>query len=375
MRGNRMQRREFIRTVCTGSCGIAASGILPARVLAAESPYEVEARYYTKLDDNWISCQVCPRGCAVADGKKGFCRVRTNREGKYYSSVYGRACTYHVDPIEKKPLFHFMPGTTAFSIATVGCNLDCKFCQNWEISQEHPENVDAYELKPAKVVEAAKQFDAPTIAYTYTEPIVWFEYALDCVRAGHDAGLRSVMVSAGYMNREPMVEVAGEMDAIKIDLKSISGDYYKDICSATLEPVLSTLATIKETGTWLEIVNLMVPTLNDSDEDVERLCKWVKENLGSDVPVHFTRFYPTYKLKNLPPTPVSTVEKAREIALANGINYPYVGNVPSGHPGESTYCPGCGEMVIKRVGYRVLSITLEDGKCPSCGIEIPGIWS
>ncbi len=370
-----MQRREFIRTVCTGSCGIAVSGVFPGRALAADKPYEVEARYYEKLDDNWVSCQVCPRGCAVADGKKGFCRVRINRGGKYYSSVYGRACTYHVDPIEKKPLFHFMPGTTAFSIATVGCNLDCKFCQNWEISQEHPENVDAYELKPAKVVEAAKQFDAPTIAYTYTEPIVWFEYALDCVRAGHDEGLRSVMISAGYMNREPMVEVAGEMDAIKIDLKSINGDYYKDICSATLQPVLSTLATIRETGTWLEIVNLMVPTLNDSDEDVEKLCKWVKENLGSDVPVHFTRFYPTYKLKNLPPTPVVTVEKARAIALANGINYPYVGNVPSGHPGESTYCPGCGEMVIKRVGYRVLSITLKDGKCPSCGIEIPGIWS
>ncbi len=370
-----MRRREFIKGVCTGSCGLIASGMLPSRVLAADHPYEVEARYYEKLDDNRVRCLVCPRGCVVAQGQRGFCRVRINRDGKYYSSVYGRACTYHVDPIEKKPLFHFMPGTTAFSIATVGCNLDCKFCQNWEISQERPENVDAYELKPAKVVEAAKQFDAPTIAYTYTEPIVWFEYALDCVRAGHDAGLRSVMISAGYMNREPMVEVAGEMDAIKIDLKALSNDYYKDICSGTLQPVLSTLATIKESGTWLEIVNLMVPTLNDSDSDVEKLCKWVKENLGSDVPVHFTRFYPTYKLQNLPPTPVATVEKAREIALANGIHFPYVGNVPSGHPGESTYCPACGEMVIRRVGYRVLSIGLEDGKCPECATAIPGIWS
>ena len=369
-----MQRREFIKAVCTGSCGMAASAMLPGVALADPRLYEVEAHYYEKMDGKRVRCLVCPRKCVVSDGQKGFCRVRINRGGTYYSSVYGRACTYHVDPIEKKPLFHVMPGTTAFSIATVGCNLDCKFCQNWEISQEHPENVDAYELKPAKVVEAAKQFEAPSIAYTYTEPIVWHEYALDCARAGHEAGLKSVMISAGYMNREPMVEVAGEMDAIKIDLKSISGDYYRDICSATLEPVLSTLVTVKESGTWLEIVNLMVPTLNDSDEDVERLCKWVKENLGSDVPVHFTRFYPTYKLKNLPPTPVSTVETAREIALANGINFPYVGNVPSGHPGESTYCPGCGEMIIKRVGYRVLSNTLKDGSCPACGAAIPGIW-
>jgi pyruvate formate lyase activating enzyme len=326
--------------------------MMAGRTLAEDNPYEVEARYYEKLDGNRVRCQVCPRRCVVADGEKGFCRVRRNREGKYYSTVYGRACTYHVDPIEKKPLFHFLPGTVAFSIATVGCNLDCKFCQNWEISQEHPENVDAYELKPAKIVEAAKQFEAPT-----------------------KAGIRSVMISAGYMNREPMVEVAGEMDAIKIDLKSFSDDYYKDICAGTLEPVLNTLVTIRESGTWLEIVNLMIPTLNDSDEDVENLCKWVKENLGSDVPIHFTRFYPTYKLKNLPSTPVVTVERAREIALATGLNFPYVGNVPSGHPGESTYCPGCGEMVIKRVGYRVVSFGLKDGKCPACGTEIPGIWS
>jgi len=370
-----MDRRDFIKTVCTGGCGMVASGMLPGRTLAADNAYEVEARYYEKLDEERVHCLVCPRGCVVAEGGKGFCRVRQNRGGKYYSTVYGRACTYHVDPIEKKPLFHFMPGTTAFSIATVGCNLDCKFCQNWEISQEHPENVDAYELKPDKVVKAARQFEAPTIAYTYTEPIVFFEYALDCVRAGHDAGLRSVMISAGYMNREPMVEVAGEMDAIKIDLKAFSEEYYKDICSATLRPVLSTLATIRESGTWLEIVNLMVPTLNDSDSDVESLCRWVKENLGSDVPVHFTRFYPTYKLKNLPSTTVSTVEKAREIALANGLKFPYVGNVPSGHPGESTYCPGCGDLVIRRVGYRVTAFDLKDGKCPACGTEIPGVWS
>lgn len=370
-----MLRREFIKTVCTGSCGIAASGIITGRPVAAGNEFEVEAQYYEKLDDRRVRCLVCPRKCVVADGQKGYCRVRENHGGNYYSTVYGRACTYHVDPIEKKPLFHFLPGTTAFSIATVGCNLDCKFCQNWEISQEHPENVDAYKLGPAKLVETTRSYGSPTIAYTYTEPIVYFEYALACARAGHDAGIRSVMISAGYMNREPMVEVAGEMDAIKIDLKSISDDYYKDICSGSLEPVLRTLATIRESGTWLEIVNLMVPTLNDTDDDVEGLCKWIKENLGSDVPVHFTRFYPTYKLKNLPPTPVATVERAREIALANGIDFPYVGNVPSGHPGESTYCPGCGELVIKRAGYRVLSMDIEKGKCPGCGAEIPGIWS
>jgi pyruvate formate lyase activating enzyme len=377
-----LDRRRLLQM---GAAGIATAALPGDHVVAAVPQTApridggdlpaMEASWYRRLEEKRVECQLCPQGCKVADAERGTCGVRENRGGTYHTLVHGAVCSVHVDPIEKKPFFHVLPGQQALSYATAGCNVECKFCQNWEISQEQPENVDAYELKPARVTEAAMQFDAPSIAYTYTEPIVWFEYALDCVRAGHDAGLRSVMISAGYMNREPMLEAAGEMDAIKIDLKSISGDYYRDICSATLEPVLGTLTTIKESGTWLEIVNLMVPTLNDSDEDIEKLCKWVSENLGSDVPVHFTRFYPTYKLKNLPPTPVSTVEKARQIALASGINFPYTGNVPAGHPGESTYCPGCGEKVIKRVGYRVLFNSLKDGNCPECGRTIPGIWS
>jgi pyruvate formate lyase activating enzyme len=348
---------------------------------AADSPagsagaYLKEAQFYEKLEGKKVRCLVCPRKCVVGDGQRGYCRVRENIGGEYYSIVYGRVCTYHVDPIEKKPLFHFLPGTTAFSIATVGCNLACKFCQNWEISQPNPDDVDAMKMTPARLAEAAKSYGSPTIAYTYTEPIVFFEYALDCVRAGHANGTRSVMISAGYMNTAAMSEVAAEMDAIKIDLKAYSDDYYRDVCSASLNPVLETLVAIKESGTWLEIVNLIVPTLNDSDESVRSLCSWVADNLGRDVPIHFSRFYPTYKLKNLPPTPVSSVEKAREIALAEGISYPYVGNVPSGHPGESTYCPGCGEVVIKRAGYRVLSLDLDEGKCSGCGKAIPGVWS
>jgi pyruvate formate lyase activating enzyme len=368
-------RREFLRAVCTGTCGVVGSGLVCSTVLARDDAFWQEAQYYEKLDEKTIRCLVCPRRCVVADGQRGYCRVRENADGKYYTIVYGRVCTYHVDPIEKKPLFHFLPGTTAFSIATVGCNLACKFCQNWEISQEHPEDVDAVMIAPARLAEAATRAGSPTIAYTYTEPIVFFEYALACARAGHESGVRSVMISAGFMNREPMVKLTREMDAIKIDLKAFSDEYYRNICFGNLDPVLNTLVTIKESGTWLEIVNLIVPTLNDSDEGIGMLCKWVIENLGSEVPIHFTRFYPTYKLKNLPQTPVSSVEKARQIALAAGIKFAYVGNVPSGHPGESTYCPGCGHQVIKRAGYRVLSFDLDKGKCSKCQTVIPGVWA
>jgi pyruvate formate lyase activating enzyme len=225
------------------------------------------------------------------------------------------------------------------------------------------------------VVDRALAYEAPTVAYTYTEPIVWNEYARDTARAGHEKGVRSVMISAGYINREALAELTADMDAIKIDLKAYDDDFYRDVCSTRLGPVLDSLLQVRQSGTWLEIVNLIIPTLNDDEKQVAGLCQWVVENLGDDVPVHFTRFYPTYRLKNLPPTPLESVVKAREIALAQGMKFPYVGNVPSGHPGESTYCPGCGRVVVKRAGYRVLSVDIKDGKCSACETPIPGVWS
>jgi pyruvate formate lyase activating enzyme len=358
-----------------GACGALGAGLVPVGAAAGDTAFQKEAMYYEKLPGNNIRCMICPRKCVVGDSQRGYCGVRENIGGKYYTIVYARVCAYHIDPIEKKPLFHFLPGTSAFSIATAGCNMECKFCQNWEISQADPENVEAVDLPPQKVAQAAQRFGSPTIAYTYTEPIVYYEYVSDTVREGHKLGLRSVCISAGYINQEPLLALAGELDAIKIDLKSYSDEFYRETCSTSLQPVLDTLVSVKKTGTWLEIVNLIIPTLNDSEKNIDGLCRWVVDSLGDDVPIHFTRFYPTYKLRNLPPTPLSSVVQARQIALARGVKFPYVGNVPAGHPGESTYCPNCGRVVIKRAGYTILSFDLKDGKCPDCGATLPGIWS
>jgi pyruvate formate lyase activating enzyme len=376
---NGIRRREFLGTLGLGACAVAGGGLVPATLLAEEnfldSPYVREALFYEQLDDGRVRCHLCPRECVVAPGQRGYCRVRQNHEGKYYTVVYGRVCAYHVDPIEKKPLFHVLPGTTAFSIATVGCNMACKFCQNWEISQEMPEDVGATEMSPERLAGAALRYGSPALAYTYTEPNVYYEYVLDCAARGHEEGLKSVVISAGYIKEEPLRRLISSVDAIKIDLKSFSDDFYRDICDTRLAPVLDTISTIREQGRWLEIVNLMIPTLNDDEKQVDAMCKWIVENLGDDVPIHFTRFYPKYKLNNLPPTPVSTVEKAREIAIGRGLKFAYVGNVPTGNPGESTYCPGCGEVVIRRAGYTVVSMNLKDGKCGTCGTPVPGVWS
>ena len=374
-----MGRRAFLSRMGLGACAVAGSSLVPGALLAGNkflsSPYVKEALFYEKLEGGRVRCHICPRECVVSPGQRGYCRVRENNEGKYYTIVHGRVCAYHVDPIEKKPLYHFLPGTTAFSIATVGCNLACKFCQNWEISQELPERVSATNMPPEKVAAAAQKYSSPTIAYTYTDPNVYYEFVLDCARAGHEEGLRSVVISAGYLNRKPLINLIPNLDGIKIDLKSFRDDFYRDVCGVRLDPVLKTISTIREKGLWLEIVNLMIPTLNDSDKDVDRMCKWIVENLGDDVPVHFTRFYPKYKLKNLPATPVSTVERAREIAMSRGVKFAYVGNVPAGNAGESTYCPGCGEVAVRRAGYALIKVNITDGKCNECGTAIPGVWT
>jgi pyruvate formate lyase activating enzyme len=370
-----MRRRDFIRACGLGTCGLIGTGLAPQISLASDERFLKPAHYYEKLPNKQVRCLVCPRKCVVGEGQRGYCRVRENINGEYYTIVYGRVCARHVDPIEKKPFFHFLPGTTAYSIATVGCNMACKFCQNWQISQAKPEEVESMNLSPTSVLADAAFQKAMTVAYTYTEPIVFSEYVLDCAHRGHDVGLRSVMVSAGYINEEPLKDLTREMDAIKIDLKAYDEHFYADVCSTSLKPVLDTIVRVKGSGTWLEIVNLIIPTLNDGEKQIERLCNWVIENVGDEVPVHFTRFHPTYRLKNLPNTPISMVEKARKIAMERGIKYAYVGNVGSGHPGESTYCPSCGAVLIKRSGYSVKPVSLKDGKCSECGTSIPGVWS
>jgi pyruvate formate lyase activating enzyme len=332
-----------------------------------------EALFYEKLDKKIVQCHLCPRNCIIPDGKRGFCGVRENRSGTLFTLVYAKPVAIHIDPIEKKPLFHFLPSTTAFSIATAGCNLRCKFCQNWEISQVRPEELQYSYIEPEDLVKRAKGSGSPTIAYTYTEPTIFYEYMIETARLARRAGLKNVMHSAGYINEEPLRQLAKYLDAANIDLKGFSDDYYAKMSEATLEPVLKTLKILKEEGVHLEITNLILPGYNDDDKTLSKMCLWIKENLGTDIPVHFSRFFPTYKLINLNPTPVATLEKARQIALDCGLKYVYIGNV-AGHSGENTYCPNCKKLLIERRGYFILQNNIENGHCKFCGEKIEGIW-
>jgi pyruvate formate lyase activating enzyme len=333
----------------------------------------MEARWYEKRPHKKIKCTLCPRECVIDDRERGYCGVRENWDGIYYTLVHSRPCTYHVDPIEKKPLFHFLPGTPAFSIATVGCNVDCKFCQNWQISQIRPEQAENLDLPPERLVQMALQSDSKSIAYTYTEPVVFAEYMLDTAMAGQKNGVKSVMISNGYIQEKPMRELCEVLDAVKIDLKAFTEKYYKEVVAGELKPVLDTLVLLRKLDIWTEIVYLVVPTLNDSQKEITNLCRWIISNLGTDVPIHFTRFYPQYKLRNLPPTPVQILRRARDIAISEGIRFAYVGNV-AGDAGEHTYCTNCNTILIRRRGFWVMENKINDNKCPVCRIEVPGIW-
>jgi pyruvate formate lyase activating enzyme len=329
--------------------------------------------FYRKLPDLKIECLVCPKRCQIADLERGYCGNKENRGGTYYSLVYGQPCAIHVDPIEKKPLFHYLPSTTAFSIATAGCNFECRFCQNWNIAQYRPEQIESVPLAPDEVVHQARKGQAATIAYTYSEPVVFYEYMYDCARAGRRSGIGSVMISNGYINEQPLRELCRYLTGVKIDLKSFSDRFYRDYCSGELEPVLQTLQTLQKAGMWFEIVVLIIPTLNDSPDEIRSMCSWISAHLGNDVPLHFSRFHPMYKITNLPPTPIKTLEMCYQTAVSAGLHYVYLGNV-MGHQAESTCCPQCKKPVIKRMGYAILEINLKDGKCAACGRPIPGVW-
>jgi pyruvate formate lyase activating enzyme len=322
---------------------------------------------------NLVKCLLCAQRCVILPGNSGKCRARKNVEGTLRSLVYGRPIAVHTDPIEKKPFYHYLPGAAAFSLATSGCPLRCKFCQNWQISQAAPEDYETPFVRPADIVDGASARHAPVIAFTYNEPTVFTEYMLDIAKEAKKRRVRSVLVSCGFMNEAPLAEMCGTLDAIKIDLKGFSEQFYRDVCSAELRPVLRSIKQIAKSRAHLEIVNLVVPTLNDSEKMLEALADWVAGEVGPDVPVHFTRFHPDYQMPHLPPTPVATLERARQIALAKGIHYPYVGNVP-GHPGNNTYCPSCGKAIIKRDSFFVVDLHLRDGRCAFCNRKIAGVW-
>lgn len=333
-----------------------------------------EASFYKKLDKKAVRCLLCPHRCRIPEGKRGFCQVRLNKGGKLFTITYGCPCAVHIDPVEKKPLFHVLPGSAVFSIASAGCNLKCKFCQNWTISQTTPEHTYNYNLPPEEVVAAAKRKRCPSIAYTYTEPTSFYEYMLDTAKAARKQGVLNLFHSCGYINPEPLRELSQYLDAGNVDLKGFSEDFYQKTCSAELQPVLETLKILKEEGVWIEITNLVIPTLNDESELIKKMCLWIRDNLGEDVPLHFSRFHPDYKMRNLPPTPLETLEHAHRMAKEAGLKYVYIGNVP-GHPAENTYCPKCGKILIERRGYTILQNNIKEGECKFCREPIAGIWT
>lgn len=325
-------------------------------------------------DPATVRCLLCAQGCTIKPGARGRCRARVNLKGELRSLTYGRPVAVHLDPIEKKPFYHFLPGVTALSFGSSGCPLQCRFCQNWELSQSSPGDLPAPFTPPAEVARAAADRRAPVIAFTYNEPTTFVEYLLDVADAARGRGVRSVMVSCGLMSGAPLADMCAALSAIKIDLKGFSEKFYREICGAELKPVLRSIGQVAKSRAHLEIVNLVVPTLNDSDKELQALARWLAGEVGRDVPVHFTRFHPAYQLLNLPPTPVATLERARDIALAAGLRYAYVGNVP-GHAGNHTYCPGCRKVVVRRDGFFVSEMNVRHGKCRFCQHPIAGVWS
>jgi pyruvate formate lyase activating enzyme len=320
-----------------------------------------------------VQCELCPNGCVLDVNQVSRCRARINKDGTLFSRVYGKPCAVHVDPIEKKPFFHFLPGTTAFSIATAGCVLSCKFCQNWQISQASPEDTDTYDLPPEKVVRETINYKCKTIAYTYTEPTAFYEYMYDTAVIAKKHNVKNVMHSCGYINEKPLRKLSKYLDAADLDLKAFTEEFYQNISGGMLKPVLNSLVVLKEEGVWLEITNLVIPTLNDDIKKINEMCRWIHKNLGPDVPLHFSRFFPNYKLDNLPPTPIDTLTDARKTAMDVGLKFVYIGNIR--HEGENTFCPKCKKILIERIGYFIKQNNIKNGKCSFCGTSIPGIWS
>ncbi len=383
-------RKEFLRSIGLGTTALCCMGVgygflgnetrkksIKGEIFKGDAPktpwkWSIEGFHYA-TDGTTVQCQVCPNRCVLEPGDRSICRSKVNIKGKLYSLTYGNPCSVNLDPIEKKPLNHFYPRSMVFSIATTGCNFRCLNCQNWEISQKKPEEVRSVELFPKDVVREAKENRAPSIAYTYSEAITYYEYMYDTARLARKAGINNVLVSNGYINKEPLVRLCQYLDGANINLKSFDDDIYRTLNGGTLQPVLKAFKTLHEQGVWFEITTLMVPTYVDKEEMIQRMCGWILKELGPDYPLHFLRFIPMYKLIRLPSTPIDTLERMRELALKEGIRYVYLGNVP-GHEGTHTYCHNCKKLLIERKGYYIPQFNIKNGQCAFCGTAIPGRW-
>lgn len=380
MPGKQFNKRDFLKSGFLGACGawMVGHGIslnaLPAGVPGGIKDKHVREAMFSTPTARGIKCRICPNECQIKEGEHGECRTRWNRDGGLYTIAYGNPCAVHVDPIEKKPLYHFLPQSNAFSIATAGCNLACLNCQNWEISQSSPLETRNHDLMPEAVVQAAEDYNCRSIAYTYSDPVAFYEYTYDTARIARVQGIRNVLVSAGYINREPLRELSRYIDAANIDLKSFSKEIYEMLNAGTLQPVLDTLKFLRDEGVWLEITNLVVPDWTDDMDMISRMCDWLAENGFDRYPLHFSRFHPQHKLAQLPPTPVETLEQARRIARSSGLKFVYIGNVP-GTSAQDTFCPECGEMLIRRKGFTLMENHISGGKCEFCKEPVAGIWT
>ena len=386
-----ISRKEFLKSAALGASAFLCAGTgygfsgkknsraesVRGHIFKGDAPpkpwkWSIEGFYY-RTDGKTVRCQICPNRCVLHPGDRSVCRSKVNIDGKLYSLAYGDPCAVHVDPIEKKPLNHFYPRSLILSIATTGCNFRCLNCQNWEISQKKPEEVEHIELFPEGVVREAKKRKIPSIAYTYSEPITFYEYMCDTAKLAKEAELKNVLVSNGYINRQPLLRLCKYLDGANVNLKSFDNNIYRSLNGGTLQPVLNTFKTLHREGVWFEMTTLVVPTYVDKPEMIKRMCGWILKELGPDYPLHFLRFFPQYKLIRLPATPIATLERLREMALEEGIRYVYLGNVP-GHKGTQTYCHNCKKVVVKRNGYLIEALNIKNSRCRFCGTRIPGRW-
>ena len=386
--GRKISKRTFIKTCACGvgtiAVGLSGMDALANQIerrfpdpLVPEMPvrwkWSREAMHYTETPRG-LKCQLCPNACLIKEGDTSMCRTRMVEKGKMYTIVFGNPCSVHVDPVEKKPLFHFLPSSTAYSFATAGCTLACLYCQNWEISQASPLDTRNTDLMPQNAVDECEKNDCRSIAYTYAEPVAFYEYTLETSKIARNKGIKNILVSNGFIQDKPIRELAKYLDAANITLKSFNDETYQKMCGGALNPVLNTLKALKETNVWLEITCLIVPGWTDDLEQIRNMCAWFIQNGFSDTPVHFNRFFPEYKLKQLPATPLSTLEKARNIALSAGMNYVYIGNIP-GTNYENTTWPHCKKTVVERKGFVMVSNNIVAGKCKYCKTAIAGHWA
>jgi len=389
-KGNRstsLSRRELVKAGAASLCALFLSGAagcapdperdIPMGQAAAGAQIglvkPVPSPWFAQAENNKVQCQLCPRGCVLADGERGPCRARENRDGTGYTMTYGNPALVQADPVERKPFYHVIPGSWALSIATAGCNLACHFCETWDIALVKPEEVHNYDMPPEKVVAHALAAEVRAVSYAFGEPVAFYEFMASTASLAKEAGLLNLAHTAGYIRPEPLRQLCRMLDAVNVDLKSFDENFYREVVGGELAPVLNSLKLLREEGVHLEITNIVIPTLNDDMEMIGKMCRWIASELGSDVPLHFARFYPLFRLAALPQTPVSTLEQARETGLKAGLQYVYIAKV-IGHEGENTFCPGCGQKVIKRMGFVITEMQLKNGTCTNCGTAVPGLW-